>query len=81
MSSPARETNSRNSSVSSIQDAPNSSADQLRNDGINMSHEDLSDVSDLESAVASPINDDKEENDKNEVKIFIFICPVITGYI
>lgn len=71
MSSPARETNSRNSSVSSIQDAPNSSTEQLRNDGINISHEDLSDVSDLESAVASPINDDKEEDDKIEVKNFL----------
>lgn len=60
--SPGRESESRNSSISSIPDAGN--VEKNRNDGMNMSHEDLSDVSDLESAVASPVN-----NDKNDVRL------------
>lgn len=50
-SSPIHDTNS-----SDVGDAANSSTDRL--DGINMSHEDLSDVSDLDSAVPSPANID-----------------------
>lgn len=48
---------SRDSSVSSVPDAVNN--EQLRNDALNISHEDLSDVSDLESATTSPVNNDK----------------------
>lgn len=50
---------SRDSSVSSVPDAMNK--EQLRNDALNISHEDLSDVSDLESATASPVNNDKAD--------------------
>lgn len=53
--SPTRESGSRNSSVSSVPDATNT--EQNRNDALNISHEDLSDVSDLDSAAASPMND------------------------
>lgn len=57
--SPSR--GSRNSSASSVRDAENT--DKTRNDAMNISHEDLSDVSDLESAAASPMN-----NDPNDVR-------------
>lgn len=63
--SPTRGSRSRNSSVSSVPDATNT--EQLRNDAINISHEDLSDVSDLDSAAASPMND---KVDVRKLKIF-----------
>lgn len=52
-----------NSCASDEHDVANSSLD--RQDGIHISHEDLSDVSDLDSAVASPaVNDEDNASNK-----------------
>lgn len=61
-SSPPHDTSSRTSIVSDGHDAANSGIDH--HDGINISHEDLSDVSDLESAVPSPAPFDKDDDAK-----------------
>lgn len=74
--SPTRGSRSRNSSVSSVPDATN--VEQLRNDAINISHEDLSDVSDLDSAAASPMND---RVDVRKLQIFWFCVCIVVIYV
>lgn len=61
-SSPLHDTDSRASIASDDHDAANSASEH--HDGINISHEDLSDVSDLESATASPAPFDKDAEAK-----------------
>lgn len=68
--SPTRGSGSRNSSVSSIP----ANTEKSRNDAINISHEDLSDVSDLESAAASPINNEKADVSQLTIFFFMIIC-------
>lgn len=48
-------------------------AEQLRNDALNISHEDLNDLSDLDSAAASPIND------KSDVRNLPY--PILFGFV
>lgn len=59
----------------SLQEKPESVADsdKHKSDTLNMSHEDLSDVSDLDSAQVSPARDDEQEDgeEKEEVRILL----------